>query len=82
MQIKKETHNRQRYSRPNAASNKHRELAVIVSQLIVTTLALSLIALFAAMTGIQSHDFWEVIRAAINLQSILQGLRMLIALSK
>lgn len=82
MKRNKKSRNQKQHRRESKTSGKHRELVAIVSQLIITTLALSLIALFAAILGIQSHDFWEVIRAAVNLQSILQGVRMLMALSK
>ncbi len=58
------------------------ELIRIVGQFIFTTLALSVIALTAALLHVDSHDFWEVIRAAITLQGILQGTRMLVAVSK
>lgn len=63
-------------------ASRHEELILIVGQLIFTTLALSMIALIAAILHIDSRDFWEVIRGAIGLQGILQGTRMLIAVSK
>lgn len=67
---------------PFRVANRREELMTIVGQLIFTTLALSLIALTAALLHVDSHDFWEVIRAAIGLQGILQGARMLLAIAK
>lgn len=64
-----------------AKSRKQKELIQIVRQLLLTTLILSVIALVAAILNIQSHDFWEVIRAAIGLQGIFQGARMLHTMS-
>jgi hypothetical protein len=68
--------------RPLRVANRREELMAIVGQLIFTTLALSIIALVAALLHVDSHDFWEVLRAAISLQGILQGARMLVALTK
>ena len=75
-------HRQKPTSRGSKTSGKSKELIIIVSQLIVTTVILSLIALYAAKVGIQSDDFWDVLRAAITLQSTLQGVRMLVAISK
>ena len=62
--------------------SRKEELKSLVSQLALMTLALTLVALVAALNHIESPDFWETIRAAIGLQGILQGVRILFAVAK
>ena len=64
------------------APRENKEFNVLVRQLIFTSLANAIIALIAAVFNVESRDFWEVIRAAIGLQGILQGVRITLALQK
>ena len=82
MKTKKKMPIRKQQRRARRSTSKREELVVITGQLIVTTLIISFIALYAASVGIESTDFWEVIRVAITLQSTLQGMRLLNAASK
>ena len=77
---KAKTQNKHRQTKKSG--NKLNEIVPIVRQFMIVSLVISLIALAAAMLGVESQDFWEVIRSAMNFQSIFQGVRMLSVLSK
>lgn len=81
-QQKKERIADTRNKRKSVKRGRRDELLTIVKQLLFTTLVISGIALVAAAMGIESRDFWEVIRGAIGLQGILQGSRILAAWNK
>jgi len=82
MKKDKKARTQKKHHQTKKSKSKLNDLVTIVRQFMIASLVIALIALFAAIMQVQSQDFWEVIRSAMNFQSIFQGVRMLSVLSK